>query len=392
MRLLPMTTTQPASLRQVAKAAGVSLATASRALNDSAEAERVSPRRAAQVRAVAQKLGYVGGYHRKTLRTRRAETLGVALDVTSPEPTPRLPSALIDPFFSQMVAGVEQVTHAAGYNLALIVPRGKDRGARQRGIEQIRELRIDGMVLLPVGGSRERSATLREAPDLPIAAVMPEQPTALPTVRPDVELGIRMLVDHLHALGHRELLYFGPDAGPKTLEEGRRLQMFERATAELGLRASSCTFHAPAHHTDFDNWHRVEDQVAALESYLSRRPPKFTALVCYNDVHAVSACRVLERRGLRVPADVSVTGIDNRDPSTMRPPLTSVDLRLLDVGLRAGQIVLEMVEGGADVRQRFRDHHELIEPRLYSRQSTGPAPPEAPPEAPPDPDALPGAA
>jgi len=366
--------TQATNLRQVAKAAGVSLATASRALNDSKESARVSTDRAEHVRRIAQKMGYIGGYHRKTLRTRRAETLGVALDVASPEPTPRLPSVLMDPFFSLIVAGVEQVTHAAGYNLALVVPRGKDHGARQRGVEQVRELRIDGMVLLPVGGSRENSATLREAPDLPIAAVMPERPTALPSVYADLEVGVTMLVDHLQALGHRRLLYFGPKSHETTMRASRRERMFEQAVAERGLHGELCVFTAPAHHTDFNNWHRVEDQVAALESYLSQRPPAFTAVLCYNDIYAVSACRVLERRGLRVPADVSVTGIDNRDPSTMRPTLTSLDLRLTDLGLSAGQMVLDMVEGGEEARRKLRNDQRYIKPRLYARDSTAPPP------------------
>jgi len=364
----------PTSLRQVAREAGVSLATASRALNDTGQAVKVSPELASRVRQAARQLGYVGGYHRRTLRTRRAETLGVALDVASPEPTPRLPSALREPFFASIIAGVEQVTHAAGFNLALIVPGGEAYGARRRGIEQIRELRIDGLVLLPVGGSRENSATLRDAPDLPIAAAMPEVATPLPSVFPDIEMGLAMLVNHLQTLGHRDLLYFGPTSKPGGDPAARRGEIFQRLCAEQGLGATRCEFDAPAHHTDFNNWHRVEDQVAAFESFLAQRKTRFTAVVCYNDIHAVSACRVLERRGLTVPTDVSVTGIDNLDPSTMRPPLTSLDLRLSDLGLRAGRIVLDMVEGGERARRQYREHQEYIEPRFYVRESTGPAP------------------
>ncbi len=204
---------------------------------------------------------------------------------------------------------------------------------------------------------------------------MPELQTALPSVFPDVEMGMGMLIDHLQTLGHRRLLYFGPQQKPGSdqARHQRRDAMFQQVVDQRGLQGQLCLYNAPAHHTEFDNWHSVEDQIAALESYLSRQPPPFTAVVCYNDIHAVSACRVLERRGLRVPADVSVTGIDNRDPSTMRPTMTSLDLRLIELGLCAGQMVLEMIEGGEKFRRKYRGQMQYIEPRLYTRESTGSA-------------------
>jgi len=357
------------TLQEVAAQAGVSLTTASRVLNQSKDAERISPSRARQIREIAQQLGYIGGYHRRTLRNRRAETLGVTLDINAPTPDASLQSGLSQPFHAQVIAGVERITHASGYNLALIVPSATDRAA-VRGVVQVRELRVDGLVIWTRSPDVPTKTIFEEAPDLPLAVVLPAVATSLPSVSYDAASLMVMPIDHLASLGHRRLLYFGPDMGPNSPDA--RDRVFETEMRRRGLTGSKCLYRP--HRSDFDLYPLGdrEQMISELETYFSQHPRDFTGVVCYNDRAAVACCRVLTRRGLRVPHDVSVTGVDNFDPTLQMIPLTTVDTRLLDLGYRAGQIVLEMVEGGKPVREKYRKTREIIQPKLVVRETTGP--------------------
>ena len=122
----------PATLHDVAQTAGVSVATASRVLNGATLSDRVSRHSAQRVREAAQRVGYTAGYHRRAIRSGRSETLGVALDIASPEESANTWSVLNNPFYSGLIAGVEQATHARGYNMAVVVPSKTRRANRRR--------------------------------------------------------------------------------------------------------------------------------------------------------------------------------------------------------------------------------------------------------------------
>jgi len=359
------------SLDDVAKSAKVSISTASRVLNGTKLSERISLDCATRVREAARAVGYIGGYHRRAIRSGKTETLGVVVEINSPNPHCDLPSALSNIFHSQIIAGVEQATHSVGYNLSLIVPSEKQR-ANVRGAGQVSEGRVDGLVILPTNNRPENTIILRKAPDLPIAAISPVVATDLPSVLQDFQAAVDLLICHLFQLGHRHLLYFGPKEESAVPLNRNREVMFRNATAQQGITGQVCVHQTLHQETAVYLWDVVEQQMSALDTWLHANPRSFTAIVCFNDMTAVTACRVLARHGLRVPGDVSVTGIDNVDPTLTIPTLTTIDVRLLDLGFRAARIVLDMIEGGETVRNTFRGHTEVLAPRLFVRDSTGP--------------------
>jgi DNA-binding LacI/PurR family transcriptional regulator len=183
-----------------------------------------------------------------------------------------------------------------------------------------------------------------------------------------------LLVDHLASLGHRNLLYVGPRPAGEARPGNHREVIFSRIASERGLRGEVYLHDAVSVPTDIYPVHQQEMICADFAGFLAQGSTRFTAIVCYNDMTAVSVCQVLLRRGLRIPQDISVAGIDNLDPTMQILPLTTVDTRLMDISQRAAQMVLDMVEGGEEIRKAYRRRHEVIQPRLIQRSSSGPAP------------------
>lgn len=365
------------SLQVVAQQAGVSVSTASRVLNGTKLSDRISEQCAERVRLVAQQVGYTGGYHRRVLRSGRAEVLGVALEQNAPTEQPLFPSSIGGAFYGQIVAGVERATHAAGYNLSLIVPSRHQR-ANQRGLEHLVECRIDGLILPPCNLLPENTRLLREAPLRPIVAVQPPLPTELPVVTYGGQEFIALAVEHLHALNHRRLLYLGPGWTDEADPIFAREHHFLAAACRLGIQAEVCHYAMPRDRdTPPDPLARAAAREAALSEHLAAladgaRPP-FTGVVAFNDAAAVSACRVLARRGLRVPQDISVTGVDHTGVDYLSVRLTTIDLPLAELGLRAGQLALEMIVGGEKTMRAQRGQRVVIPPRLVVAESTAPA-------------------
>lgn len=99
------------------------------------------------------------------------------------------------------------------YNLRIVVP-SRDVRVGPRGVQQLVQGRIDALMVMPGSRSAGMRAVLTESPDLPIVAVSPERPTELPTVCCDEAAAVGLVVDHLHTLGHRRIVRFGPGQAP----------------------------------------------------------------------------------------------------------------------------------------------------------------------------------
>jgi LacI family transcriptional regulator len=211
--------------------------------------------------------------------------------------------------------------------------------------------------------------------------VLPSVETRLPSFIYDTKDAIGRLVDHLHELGHRELLYLGPEYGQRSNQiAAQRERHFLAAACRHGIKAEAWTHGQPRKEREDppDRLAEANYREEAMERWLHRRGHEgigrgVTGVVCFNDITAVSACRALSRHGLRVPQDISVTGFDNLDPTRMHTRLTTVDARLIDLGVQAGELVLALADGGEKAIAAHRDFCEVIEPRLVVRESTAPA-------------------
>ncbi len=349
------------TLTDVAKAAAVSIATASMVLNPSSKTAKVSVERTLRVRAAAERLGYVANYHAQAMHLGRAETLGFALDYgqagsdTQDEP-------MGGEYFHHLTMGIETQTHFVGYNLALIGPGTSER-AVERGVRQLQQRRLDALVVAAVLQSESLSRLVHEAPDLPIVLIEHEGPSQLPVVHYDEAEGVRRAVEHLARLGHRDLLWLGHESpGP-----GRQ-DLFRASAQAAGVAAQACTFVVP------EPRHRRTSMIDAATKALSQRlrmPRTFTGIICYNDFTAVGAYAALLSAGVAIPTQMSVVGFDDFMAAYLHPRLTTVSHMLVQMGRRAAELALELATDRT-ARLRLRGRREVLVPELVVRDSTAP--------------------
>lgn len=357
---MPRKTVTTPTLSDVAKAAGVSIATASMVLNPTGKTAKVGDERTARVKAAAERLGYVANYHARAMHLGLAETIGFALDYG--QAGRELDDDPMDVgYFHHLTMGIEAETHFVGYNLALIGP-GTEERAVARGIRQLQQRRLDALIVPAVLSSVRLSSLISEAPDLPIVLIEHDGPSTFPVVHYDEAEGIRRAVVHLAELGHRRLLWLGPD------QHGRRgrADHFSAASQAAGLQADTCFFTVPE--PVHDRHSLIRASAGALAARIAGGRD-FTGIVCYNDFTAVGAYDALLSAGVHIPQQVSVVGFDDFVAAYVHPRLTTVSHMLVGMGRRATQLALEMARG-APARAALRGRREMLVPELVVRAST----------------------
>jgi LacI family transcriptional regulator len=340
--------TRLTSLRDVARAAGVSVSTASRVLSGSSHP--VSKATQDVVRETAKRLGFEPNRVARALATARSQTIGVVVHDVS------------DPYFAEIVRGLEDV--AGPRDHALFVS-SSDRDA-EKEVSLIRAFvanRVDAILLLASGLSDpDYMAMLDSALGRferlgGVVVCMSEHSYAAPRVTYDNAGPMREVVAHLAGLGHRRIVFL---AGPPDLMVGSvRLGGFRAGLVDMGLE-----FDPDLVETGFFS---LEGGADATSRLWERARP--TAIVGGNDLMAIGALRRLHEMGLDVPADVSVVGFDDVEFAAYAPvPLTTVHVPLAEFGRLGAGLVLDLLDGtGTDLVPSVR-------PELVVRASTGSAP------------------
>lgn len=308
---------QAVTVRQVARRAGVSTATVSRALSGSGP---VSPGAAERVRSASRALGYEPNRIARSLRVRRTRLAGVLI----PD--------IQNPFFTAVVRGVEDVLQAEGWTLLL--GNSDDHADREsRSLATLRAEGAAGVVLVPgQEGSAYRSLLGRGL----VLVAIDRSPEGLDVDRVTVANveGARRAVAHLLALGHRRVGLVGGPRGLSTSADRRR--GYDAALAAAGVRRLASL----VEEGDF----RPRGGRAAAERLLSREP-RPTALFVTNDLMTLGAYEALRARGLRVPQDVAVVGFDDAPWAPwLDPPLTTVAQPAYELGRTAAELLLARLE------------------------------------------------
>jgi LacI family transcriptional regulator len=313
---------RPATLRDVASAAGVHPATASRALNPETRI-LVSEDTARRVTEAAARLGYRPNPVARSLRTRRSHTVGVLI----PD--------LNNPLFPPIVRGLEDKLAAAGY-VALIGNTDADDDRERTLFEQMRARHVDGFVLA--------TATLHDqllaeaaAGDVPVVLMNRLAPDySFPSVSVDNEQGARMAVTHLARLGHTRIAHI---AGPQEASTGvSRLRGFRDGMATHGLEVDENLIAYATRYT-------VEEGARCCQELLSRQPG-FTAVAAANDMLAVGCYAALDEQSMQCPDDISVIGFNDMPfIDRLRPPLTTVRFPHYQLGTEAAQLLIERING-----------------------------------------------
>jgi LacI family transcriptional regulator len=311
---------QPPTLRDVAEAAGVHPATASRALNP--ETRRlVNVETARRVLRVAESLGFSPNPIARSLKTAKSGTIGLVLpDITNP-------------LFPPIVRGIEDVLGPAGYS-ALIVNTDNDPERERAQIGSLRSRQVEGLI---VATARLDHPLLEQLHEQGVKLVMVNRRSSdreIASVTPDDAAGVELAVRHLAELGHRRILHL---AGPQATSTGMtRMRAFRNAVRELGLDDD------PALITACERW--AEDEGARLMREVLDAGTEFTAIVAGNDLIALGCYDVFLERDLHCPDEVSVIGFNDMPLlDKLRPPLTTIGIPHHQIGVEAARMLLEAI-------------------------------------------------
>ncbi|MEO3814502.1 LacI family DNA-binding transcriptional regulator [Sphaerisporangium sp. B11E5] len=333
------------TIADIARQAGVSKGAVSYALNGQ---PGVSASTRARIVAIAEEIGWRPNSAARALNGARADTVGLALS----RPARFLG---VEPFFMELISGIESELSARSYALMLqVVPDHDEEMAvyhRWWG-----EGRIDGAILVDLHFADPRVPVM-ETLGMPVVVLgHPAEAGSLLPVWSDDGLAIREAVAYLTALGHRRVARVG--GLPRLAHTLLRDRAFGAVCAELGLSDPITV------HTDYTG----EEGARATRRLLSMSP-RPTALIYDNDIMAVAGMSVAQEMRLDVPADLSIVAWDDSPLSqVVRPPLTALSRDIAAYGAQAARRLLALI-GGEEVTP-----YEDKPSRLTPRASTAPPP------------------
>ncbi|MGP4052262.1 LacI family DNA-binding transcriptional regulator [Streptomyces sp. 2A115] len=304
--------------RDVAQAAGVSQAAVSLVLGEKWRG-RVAERTAERVREAARELGYRPNLAARNLRLGRTRTVLLVVP------------ALTTEFFAGVYTGAARVAAEHGFGVVLY-PSPEGIGPARDPFASARAA-LDGVIASSMASD---ALTAIRGDDLPLVMLDsdPAGSTGAVTVNLDIRDGVRQVAEHLLALGHRRFLHLAADIASWTFEVRAR-ELAERVAAVAGTELRTAA--API---------SIEDALTAAETALSARGPRPTALVCDDDKLAAGAYKAARRLGLRIPEDLSITGLDDLALATaMDPELTTVRLDAELFGERGMEALLAVMDG-----------------------------------------------
>lgn len=337
---------QTPTLRDVADAAGVHAATASRALNPATRG-LVNADTARRVIKVAETLGYRPNPIARGLKTAKSGTVGLVI----PD--------LTNPLFPPIVRGIEDVLEAAGYS-GLIVNTDNDPVREQTQIELLRSRQVEGLIVATALVDDPLLEQLRREGVLMVMVNRCPDGMDAPSITPDDATGVALAVNHLASLGHRRIAHL---AGPSNTSTGVvRARSFRSTIRDLGLDDDP--------HLTVTCHHWSEDAGAEALRGLLDADAGFTAVAAGNDLIALGCYDVFAERGISCPDDMSVVGFNDMPfLDKMRPPLTTIAVPHHQIGAEAARLLLDAIA------EPDRPSRSVLLPlSLVVRGSTAPPP------------------
>ncbi|MFZ2096371.1 MAG: LacI family DNA-binding transcriptional regulator [Anaerolineales bacterium] len=305
----------PTTIKDIARQAGVSHTTVSRALHNS---PLLSVKTIQRIQKIAAELGYHPSFAARSLKTNRSQALGVIV------------SHIADPFFSEILQGIDDVAQANGYSL-FIAAAQHDPQRESAIVQSMREHSVDGVILCSPQLPLEQSQQLKSF-HIPIVAInnQSDEDYCFSIYHDDIDGG-RQACEYLINLGHERIAYLGDASSGRTTRE--RLSGFRQVMAECGLPVLDEYIHQVNGNSAVQGFDAVE--------YFIKLPIKPTALICYNDMLAIGIMKGFIQAGINVPQDISLTGFDNIQFSDFTlPPLTTIDQPKRFLGAEAARMML----------------------------------------------------
>lgn len=325
-------------MRAVAKRANVSVATVSRTIN---RIPTVNPKMAKRVWTAINELSYVPNTQARALGSGRSGMIGLVV------------SEITNPFFPELIQGFEDVAIENGFEI-LIGSTNYDPKRMEVCIRRLLQRKAEGVAILTFGIEQPLFEQLAER-NIPLVFVDvgPDRP-GVSLLKVDYDQGIRQGVQHLAALGHRNIGFI---SGPMRLHSAKsRSTAFAAALSECGIKARQ--------EWQVEGDHTFEGGIRGMEQILadSDRP---SAIMCSNDMTALGVLHKAHRVGLRVPDDLSIIGFDDiQMAQVMIPPLTSIHMSRIELA-KAAVKALKAHIGNDNPQREYR-----IDTHLVVREST----------------------
>ncbi|MEM2367839.1 MAG: LacI family DNA-binding transcriptional regulator [Candidatus Bathyarchaeia archaeon] len=308
------------TIRDVAKKAGVSVATVSHVLNGT---RKVAPETAARVRRVIEELGYQPNAIAQSLRKRVTYAIGV------------LVSDITNPFFAGLVRGIEDAALANGYSV-IVCNSDEDPQKEDIYIRALQRRRIDGLLIVPTCSAPNSALINLVKQRIPFVFVDRKvKGIEAPAVLSDNAGGAYLATRHLIEKGHRRIGIVLGIPGTTTAEE--RFAGYYQALMEAGI----------PYRKELVVWgeYRVEGGRKAASQLISLRSPP-TAIFSTNNLMTVGALQEIYWRGLKIPEEIALLSFDDLEwAELIRPPLTVVAQNPYQMGYRGFELLLTMLRG-----------------------------------------------
>jgi LacI family transcriptional regulator len=324
---------QRVKMSDVARTAGVSVATVSKVVNGRYGVAQATVDR---VQLVIQQLGYEASLGAQSLRSHRTNVLGILV-------------AEFEPFSTELLKGASCAVADTDYELLAYSggARGSQVGWERRSLSRLSGTLIDGAIIVTPTVVETKSG-------FHVVAVDPHTgPSGLPTVDSDNFTGAVLATNYLLGLGHRRIGFL---AGRPDLESSRlREAGYRKALAEAGVAVDETLVRIGGYRSDTAE-HPAEE--------LLTHPDPPTGVFAANDLTAITTMEVARRLGLSVPDDLSVIGFDNVPESALAsPPLTTINQPLQRMGAEALMLLVDLIDGVE------RDTHIRLPTELVERSS-----------------------
>jgi DNA-binding LacI/PurR family transcriptional regulator len=349
---------RPATLTDVALAAGVVAMTASRAINQSGY---VSDEVRKRVLKAVKELRYRPNMVARQLKSRHLSAVGILL----PD--------IANPFSTDLVSGMKNVFDASGYTTFIAIS--------SRSIEQEKasllafaDHRVDGLIIA-TRGTRMGDEALKSIANqgIPVVTIgRPVKISQIDSVTANHWQGAFDIVTHLISLGHTRIGFIG--IAPKDRHSLRRYEGYAAALEQAGIPVKEAYIVGPPNAPAFAT---QEDGFAGMTrlAQLKLRP---TAVFARNDFTAIGALRAAHILGLRVPCDIAIAGFDNIPLAAFTtPPLTTVEQPITEQGAAAAHLLLDRIKG----RYTGAAKRLTMPCKLVVRESTTSSPIAPPPNA-----------
>jgi len=326
------------TIKDVAKVAGVSYSTVSRALSGSPEISRDTRERILQV---CKEMNYTPNTVARSMVVKSTKLLGLIL------------AGVNNPFMSELAYHIDRQARARGYNIILC--------NSSRDAEQERELfelmigrQVDGILLFPAGAASYEMLLpyLSRIPTVFIGENLRETPESYVSV--DNYRGAQIGVEYLYQLGHRDILYFGRRRGSTTHQ--LRAEGYAAACERYGLRPQFCnnTFSS----SSIKYGYQLAKQLFAQER-------RYTAIFAATDTNALGIMQAAEEISLRIPQDLSLLGFDNiHDSGLPRIELTTIEQPKKMLASVAVDTLIDKIQN-----ELTGYSHRILSPMLIERSS-----------------------